>query len=126
MNHSVLGISLGALVLASCATSGTQVLAPYRLATGETYQDVVTIGADGTGSAPVVTQVKTFKVDKGRAELVSQAAGSAPGMTSVVVGAAVGGAASGATAGLLVRNGNVTNNNSMISSNIGVVTPPAQ
>jgi hypothetical protein len=41
-----------AAILQGCAVPGTQVLTPYRLADGTRFQDVVTIGADKTGTAP--------------------------------------------------------------------------
>ena len=97
------------VVLGGCATSGTQVLQPYQLANGITYQDVVTVGADKTGSAPVVTQVKTFRLYNDNAELVAQGDGSAPGMTSVVVSAVGGGVASGVSSGLVARSKGVNN-----------------
>ncbi|UDL88980.1 hypothetical protein LGH82_28425 [Mesorhizobium sp. PAMC28654] len=55
-------LAAGIAMLAGCAVSGTQVLAPYRLADGTRFQDVVTIGADKAGTAPVVTHVKTFRI----------------------------------------------------------------
>lgn len=90
--------------LVACATSETKVLEPYQLADGSRYQDVVTIGADSKGSAPVVTDVKTFRLKQGKAGpsgLVSQATGTGAGMTTVVTGAVAAGAVSGITAGAI-------------------------
>ena len=109
MNIGKLPALASLIVLGGCATSGTQVLQPYQLANGVTLQDVVTVGADKTGSAPVVTQVKTFRLYKGNAELVAQGDGSAPGMTSVVVSAVGGGVASGVSSGLVTRSKGVNN-----------------
>lgn|GEM_PF-5077536 len=101
MKFRSIGLVMVAAALAACATSGTQVLPTYTLADGTQLQDVVTIAADKTGSAPVVTHTKTFKLGRNGPEIVAQASGSAPGMTSVVIGAAVGGAVGGATAGIV-------------------------
>jgi hypothetical protein len=95
---------MAGVLLAGCATSGTQVLAPYQLADGSKYQDVVTIGADKTGTAPVVTHVKTFKFGKkSGAVLVADASGGAPGLGTVVTGAIVAGAVGGVTGGLIAN-----------------------
>ncbi|WP_161991414.1 MULTISPECIES: collagen-like protein [Rhizobium/Agrobacterium group] len=81
--------------LSSCATSETKVLEPYKLANGAQYQDVVTIAANGKGTAPTVTQVKTFALEKsGRSVLVTDAAGYDPSAVSTVGAAVAGGLAS--------------------------------
>lgn len=118
------------LVLAGCARSGTLVLQPYRLADGTQYQDVVTVGADPTGAAPVVTQVKTFRLAEGGSQLVAQGVGSSPGMGTVLIGSVAGGVASGATAGIIAHassrsrgNINVINQNANTAINGDVVAP---
>lgn len=100
----MISILLSSGLVAACTTPETKVLAPYQLADGSKYQDVVTIGADSKGSAPVVTDVKTFRLKQGKGEpsgLVSQATGTGAGMTTVVVGAVAAGAVSGITAGVI-------------------------
>lgn len=97
----LLGVSF---LVVGCAAPETKVLDPYQLADGSRYQDVVTIGADKSGSSPVVTDIKTFRLGNGRnrdSRLVSQATGSAPGMTAVVGGAIASVTATGITAGLI-------------------------
>jgi len=94
-------IAACALAVVGCATSGTQVLPEYQLADGTRMQDVVTIASDESGTAPVVTHTKTFKFGRQGPEMVAQASGSTPGMTSVVVGSVVGGVVGGATAGVV-------------------------
>ncbi|MBZ9991230.1 hypothetical protein LB572_29490 [Mesorhizobium sp. BH1-1-5] len=97
-------LTASALVLSGCAVSGTQVLAPYQLADGTRFQDVVTIGADRTGTAPVVTHVKTFRVgEKGGAALVTDGIGSGSGLGAVITGAAVAGVTGGVTGGLIAN-----------------------
>lgn len=92
-----------ALVVAGCAASGTQVMAPYQLADGSRFQDVITIGADKSGSASVVTHVKTFRVSgRSSGTLVTEATGTSPGLRTVATGAAVAGITSGLTAGAIV------------------------
>lgn len=94
----------GIVMLTGCAVSGTQVLAPYRLADGTRLQDVVTIGADKTGTAPVVTHVKTFRIgERGGAALVAEGAGSGAGLGTVIVGATVAGVTGGVTGGLIAK-----------------------
>lgn len=99
------GLMLGciAVALAGCAVSGTQVLEPYQLADGSKFQDVVTTGADKSGTAPVVTHVKTFRIGgPADAALVTEATGTGAGLATVVTGAAVAGITSGVTAGVIV------------------------
>lgn len=101
---SIIACVATAALLVGCASSGTQVLAPYQLADGSKYQDVVTIGADKTGTAPVVTHVKTFKLGrKSGAVLIADGTGSAPGLGSVVTGAVVAGVVGGVTGGLVAN-----------------------
>ncbi len=78
-------------LLAGCTTSQTDVLAPYTLANGQYLQDVVTIGTDKKGAAPIVTVVNTYDINKtGRAELVSHDAASSPGLATVIAGGLAG------------------------------------
>lgn len=106
-----------AIALSGCATSGTQVLAPYQLADGTKLQDVVTIGADKTGTAPVVTHVQTFRLGgKNGGVLVSDGTGSGAGLNTVITGAVVAGVTGGVTGGLIAnsyrRDGNSNTTNS--------------
>ena len=78
-------------LLAGCTTSQTDVLAPYTLANGQYMQDVVTIGTDKKGAAPIVTVVNTYDVTvPKRAELVSHDAASSPGLATVIAGGLAG------------------------------------
>lgn len=83
------------------------------MADGTRLQDVVTIGADKTGMAPVVTHVKTFRVDEENgAVLVADGVGSGSGLGTVVTGAAVAGVTGGVVAGLLSNAGSNNSNSS--------------
>ncbi|TPN57458.1 MULTISPECIES: hypothetical protein [unclassified Mesorhizobium] len=111
-------------IVAGCAVSGTQVLSPYQLADGTKLQDVVTIGADKSGAAPVVTHVKTFRIGgKGGATLVADGTGSGPGMSTVVVGATVAGVTGGVTGGLIANIGRHHHSSSSSETNC---SDPAQ
>lgn len=59
MKKTILAIS-GLSLLMGCAQPNTTVLPAYKLADGRVYQDVVSIGADGSGAAPTVTKVNTY------------------------------------------------------------------
>ncbi len=52
-------------LVAACAAPETKVLAPYQLADGRTYQDVVSIGSNGRGTAPTVTTLTTYALVDG-------------------------------------------------------------
>lgn len=86
---AIFGCVAFAVGLTACARSSTYISKPYALADGKMYQDVVTVGADPNGSAPVVTHVKTFQINtgfkgkgtKGRSKPVAQASGKSPGLT---------------------------------------------
>ena len=78
-------------LLAGCAVSQTDVLAPYTLANGQYLQDVVTIGTDKKGGAPIVTVVNTYDINEAnRAELLSHDAASSPGLATVIAGGLAG------------------------------------
>lgn len=59
MKKTILAIS-GLSLLMGCAQPSSTVLPAYKLADGRVYQDVVSIGADGSGTAPTVTMVNTY------------------------------------------------------------------
>ena len=89
------------LAAAGCAETATRVLPPYQLANGRVLQDVVTVAADPSGGAPVVTSLTTFDVSRGGAtRVVSQASASAPG-TGLMVAKGLGSGASTLTAVLV-------------------------
>ncbi|WP_417248142.1 tail fiber domain-containing protein [Celeribacter sp.] len=95
----VLLLAASALVTA-CAQPETKVMSPYTLANGHTYQDVISIGTNGKGTAPTVTQINTYTVDPahrngGDAHLVSSSFGVAQPLTHTIVPALVGGAIAG-------------------------------
>jgi hypothetical protein len=114
-------LAASVFVLTGCAVSGTQVLAPYRLADGTRFQDVVTIGADKTGTAPVVTHVKTFRIgERGGASLVADGTGSGAGLGTVITGAVVAGVTGGVTGGLIA---NAVRHHSYSSSAISCSDP---
>lgn len=100
--------SVAATALTACASPETKVLQPYTLANGATYQDVVSIGANGKGTAPTVTQVKTFELGRKGASLVTDASGYEPSIGTTVVGAAVGGLASSVPGAIAYRHRKVT------------------
>lgn len=120
----------------ACAQPGTRVLEPYALADGKMFQDVVTIGADENGSAPVVTHVKTFELRTGYkggarpTSPVASASGSGPGLTTTVAGAATSAGISAATSLGIAASGwnrttisnNVDNSNSNSNSNANINT----
>jgi len=90
MNWKFIALSsVAATAMAGCASPETKVFQPYTI-NGKTYQDVVTVGSNGRGSAPVVTQVKTFELGRKRATLVTDASGYEPSLAVTVAGAATG------------------------------------
>jgi hypothetical protein len=89
------------LALAGCADSGTQVLPPYELANGRVLQDVVTVAADRSAGAPVITALTTYDVHAGgEARVVSHASASAPG-TGQLIAAGLGQVGTGVTAAVI-------------------------
>jgi hypothetical protein len=108
---------VAASVVVACAKAETNVLKPYQLAEGTRFQDVVTIGADTSGTAPVVTHVKTFRLDgKKGAEVVADGVGSGPSLGTVATGAAIAGITGGVAGGLLIAN--ATRRSSSEKSNV--------
>ncbi len=99
--------SVAATALAGCASPETKVLQPYTLANGATYQDVVTIGTNGKGTSPTVTQVKTFALGRKGATLITDASGYEPSLVTTVTGAAVGGLAAGIPGAIAYRHDKV-------------------
>ncbi|WP_208152906.1 hypothetical protein J4T90_20395 [Sinorhizobium medicae] len=87
-----------AFIVGGCATSETMVLKPYRLENGVVLQDVVTVGGNGKGTAPVVTAVKTFELAGNKTRLVHSASGSEGSMGSAVARAVASGVAAGVPA----------------------------
>ncbi|WP_201273613.1 hypothetical protein, partial [Sinorhizobium medicae] len=61
-------------------------------------QDVVTVGGNGKGTAPVVTAVKTFELAGNKTRLVHSASGSEGSMGSAVARAVASGVAAGVPA----------------------------
>jgi hypothetical protein len=89
------------LALAACAQSNTQVLPPYQLANGQVLQDVVSVAADPSGGAPVITALTTYDVDAGgRTQVVTHAQSSAPG-TGQALASGAGRVAAGVTAAVV-------------------------
>lgn len=74
--------ALAAVVLLfGCAISQTRVLPPYALANGRVLQDVITVAADGSGRAPVITALTTYDVSKPRrAVVIARESAFAPGV----------------------------------------------
>lgn len=116
------GLAAALLALSGCTKSSSTPGSPYELANGRVMQDVVTVAADPSGGAPVVTSVTTYDVsERGRTTVIGSASGSGPGLAQAVVGAAVssvglvGAAAIAANANgcrSTVNASYVTNNNS--------------
>jgi len=115
-----------ALLCSACAKPQTQVLEPYALADGKMFQDVITIGADKNGTAPVVTQVKTFQLRTGYkgagtqpTRPVATASGSGSGLVSTLSGSLVSTAIPAATGLIIAKKGwnRTTVNNSNNNSN---------
>lgn len=103
-NRAVLTALVTAFVVAGCARPETTVLKPYQLADGTRLQDVVTIGADTSGTAPVLTHVKTFRLGGKRgAEIVADGVGSGPSFATTAAGAAISGVTGGVAGGLIAN-----------------------
>ena len=80
----------GLMALTACAQSGSTIGDPYQLANGRVMQDVVTVAADPSGGAPVVTAVTTYDVSEtGRTTVIGRNSGSGPGLAQSITGAAV-------------------------------------
>jgi len=95
------------------------------------FQDVITVGADETGTAPVVTQVKTFELRTGYkgagarpTRPVATSSGSGLGLVSTLSGSLVSSAIPAATGLIIAKKGwnRTTINNSNTSSNSNVNT----
>ena len=66
---------------ASCAETTTTALPAYQLANGRIVQDVVTVAADGSGGAPVITALTTYDVSEpGTTLVIARESASAPGV----------------------------------------------
>lgn len=87
-------LSAAALVLVTaCAETATTPLPAYRLANGRILQDVVTVAADPSGGAPVLTALTTYDVsDPGATVVIARESASAPGVGSAMA-SGLGGAA---------------------------------
>lgn len=91
-----------AFALGACAESGTKVMPPYQLANGQVLQDVVTVAADPTGGAPVVTAASTYDVSHpGRTRMIARDSASAPGTGQILAGSMGRAVATTATAVVL-------------------------
>lgn len=105
---------VAAFGLSACAASNTQVLPAYQLANGQVLQDVVTIAADPSGGAPVITSVATYDLNsRAGARAVASASASGPGVGQTLAGAGgriVGGVATIAAAEALSDGGGNTVN----------------
>ncbi|MQX50725.1 tail fiber domain-containing protein [Sinorhizobium medicae] len=120
-----------AFIVGGCATSETMVLKPYRLENGVVLQDVVTVGGNGKGTAPVVTAVKTFELAGNKTRLVHSASGSEGSMGSAVARAVASGVAAGVPAAVAQVIANradgeritVSNSNSSSPVNTNTNTP---
>ena len=113
-----------AVYCAGCAKPSTLVLEPYALADGKMYQDVVTIAADETGTAPVVTHSKTFELRTGykggrgtSSEPVATASGSSPGLVSTLSSAAVSSVIPAATGAAIAASGWARSRTTISNSN---------
>lgn len=72
--------AVGLVALAACAETRTTALPAYQLANGRVLQDVVTVAADQSGGAPVLTALTTYDVsDPGRTIVIARESASAPG-----------------------------------------------
>lgn len=83
-----------ALLLATaCAETATTALPAYQLANGRLLQDVVTVAADPSGGAPVLTALTTYDVsDPGQTVVIARESASSPGVGSAMA-SGLGGAA---------------------------------
>ena len=80
------------LLLSGCADTQTRVLPAYALANGRVHQDVVTVAADGSGGAPVITSLTTYDVSSRRQSVViARESASAPGV-GLAMASGLGGA----------------------------------
>ena len=80
------------LLLSGCASTQTRVLPAYALANGRVHQDVVTVAADGSGGAPVITSLTTYDVSSRRQSVViARESASAPGV-GLAMASGLGGA----------------------------------
>ncbi|WP_162305710.1 tail fiber domain-containing protein [Sinorhizobium medicae] len=94
-------------------------------------QDVVTVGGNGKGTAPVVTAVKTFELAGNKTRLVHSASGSEGSMGSAVARAVASGVAAGVPAAVAQVIANradgeritVSNSNSSSPVNTNTNTP---
>jgi hypothetical protein len=90
--------ALALVTLSACAAPGTQVLPPYQLANGQTMQDVVTVAADPSGGAPVITALTTYDVGRrGTTRVIARESASAPGPGQLIAAGAGQAVIAGAT-----------------------------
>ncbi|PHP28655.1 hypothetical protein [Limimaricola cinnabarinus] len=81
------------VLMTGCAEMRTTALPAYQLANGRVLQDVVTVAADGSGGAPVLTALTTYDVsDPGQTVVIARESASSPGVGTAMA-SGLGGAA---------------------------------
>ncbi|MCZ4260607.1 hypothetical protein O4G76_07100 [Limimaricola sp. G21655-S1] len=81
------------VLVTGCAETITTTLPAYQLANGRVLQDVVTVAADRSGGAPVLTAMTTYDVsDLGRTVVIARETASSPGIGTAMA-SGLGGAA---------------------------------
>ena len=133
---SIAGCLIGPIgLLGACAVPETKVLAPYKLANGNIYQDVVSVGSNGKGSSSTVTTIRTYAIECGLSERqvnecassykpIAVSTGNQDGIVNVVFPAVVGGGAAIAASSLLVQK-TINNNNISNSANNNISNNPS-
>ena len=99
MLKSTFGVFV-ALSVAGCSQSSVEVLEPYTLQSGHTYQSVITIATDGTGTVPTITQLQTFALDDtgehgGKPHVVSTSIGTSDPLVNDLLPSAFGAVVAG-------------------------------